>query len=71
MASVLVMALHVFNFPSIDLDTCPNTSQILFFTDRPTIQSMQQKFALYADKFPTWATQSDGESLDRLEKDTN
>jgi uncharacterized protein len=21
---------------------------------------MQQKFALYADKFPTWATQSDG-----------
>jgi predicted oxidoreductase (fatty acid repression mutant protein) len=34
--------------------------QILFFTDRPTVQSMQQKFALYADKFPIWATQSDG-----------
>ena len=34
--------------------------QILFYVDRPTVQGMQQKFALYADRFPTWATQSDG-----------
>ncbi|KAG9230416.1 Nitroreductase-like protein [Amylocarpus encephaloides] len=32
---------------------------VLFFEHRPTVSSMQEKFALYADKFPGWATQSD------------
>lgn len=34
--------------------------QILFFDDRTTIKSFQEKFALYADKFPIWATESNG-----------
>lgn len=34
--------------------------QVLFFEDRPTISSFQEKFAAYADKFPTWAAHSDG-----------
>jgi uncharacterized protein len=31
----------------------------LFFEDETVVQGMQQKFPLYADKFPVWATQSD------------
>jgi uncharacterized protein len=33
---------------------------ILFFEDQDVVRGMQEKFALYADKFPVWATQSDG-----------
>ncbi|KAL3424917.1 nitroreductase family protein [Phlyctema vagabunda] len=33
---------------------------VLFFTARSAVQTMQQKFAIYADRFPGWATQSDG-----------
>ncbi|KAL5322299.1 hypothetical protein ACEPPN_010271 [Leptodophora sp. 'Broadleaf-Isolate-01'] len=32
---------------------------VLFFESRSAISTMQEKFALYADKFPVWATQSD------------
>lgn len=39
--------------------TEPNP-QVLFFVNRPSVQAMQEKFALYADKFPIWATHSDG-----------
>lgn len=31
---------------------------VLFFDDRTVIAGMQKKFALYADKFPIWASQS-------------
>ncbi|KAK1760913.1 Nitroreductase-like protein [Echria macrotheca] len=31
---------------------------ILFFEDRAVIEGMQAKFAIYADRFPGWATQS-------------
>ncbi|KAE8442966.1 hypothetical protein EG329_002504 [Mollisiaceae sp. DMI_Dod_QoI] len=31
---------------------------VLFFDDRTVISGMQSKFALYADKFPIWAVQS-------------
>lgn len=31
---------------------------VLFFDDRTAVSGMQQKFALYADKFPIWASQS-------------
>ncbi len=33
--------------------------QVLFFESRAVVSGMQSKFALYADKFPVWATQSD------------
>lgn len=33
--------------------------QILFFEDETVVKGMQEKFALYADRFPIWATQSD------------
>lgn len=32
---------------------------VLFFEDQEVVEGMQAKFALYADKFPIWATQSD------------
>ncbi|KAI1375280.1 Nitroreductase [Hypoxylon crocopeplum] len=32
---------------------------ILFFEDQNVVNSMQEKYALYADKFPIWALQSD------------
>ncbi|KAI1104265.1 Nitroreductase [Jackrogersella minutella] len=32
---------------------------VLFFEDQNVVNSMQEKFALYADKFPVWAEQSD------------
>ncbi|KAI1489405.1 Nitroreductase-like protein [Biscogniauxia mediterranea] len=32
---------------------------ILFFEDQTVVSEYQQKFALYKDRFPTWATQSD------------
>lgn len=35
-------------------------SQILFFEDQTVVEGMQAKFALYADRFPVWATQSTG-----------
>lgn len=31
---------------------------VLFFDDQDTVQEYQNKFQIYADKFPTWATQS-------------
>lgn len=34
--------------------------QILFFEDQPTIQEYHEKFPLYADRFPTWASESSG-----------
>lgn len=33
---------------------------ILFFTDDSVVKGMQEQFALYADNFPGWATQSVG-----------
>jgi len=33
---------------------------ILFFESRSAIKAIQDKFALYADRFPPWAAQSDG-----------
>jgi len=33
---------------------------VLFFEDRAVVNSMQENFVSYADKFATWATQSDG-----------
>jgi len=32
---------------------------VVFFEDQEVVESMQAKFGTYADKFPTWATQSD------------
>ncbi|KAH7416744.1 Nitroreductase-like protein [Cadophora sp. MPI-SDFR-AT-0126] len=32
---------------------------VLFFESTAVVSGMQEKFALYADKFPLWATQSD------------
>lgn len=36
-----------------------NLKQVLFFEDQDVVNSMQEKFALYADRFPTWAAHSD------------
>ncbi len=36
------------------------TTQVLFFEDSAVVESMQSKYALYADRFPGWAVQSDG-----------
>ncbi|RDW59790.1 hypothetical protein BP6252_12877 [Coleophoma cylindrospora] len=33
---------------------------VLFFVSRSAVQSMQEKFAIYADRFPVWAGHSDG-----------
>ncbi|KAI3535083.1 nitroreductase [Colletotrichum abscissum] len=33
---------------------------VLFFEDQDVVNGMQEKFALYADRFPVWANQSDG-----------
>jgi predicted oxidoreductase (fatty acid repression mutant protein) len=35
------------------------TQQVLFFESRSAVTTMQEKFAIYADRFPPWATQSD------------
>lgn len=35
------------------------SSQVLFFEDQDVVNGMQEKFALYADRFPTWAGHSD------------
>lgn len=32
---------------------------VLFFESRSAVQTMQDKFAIYAERFPGWATQSD------------
>ncbi|KAH8764884.1 Nitroreductase-like protein [Diaporthe sp. PMI_573] len=32
---------------------------VLFFEDQDVVKGMQEKFALYADRFPTWAAHSD------------
>ncbi|KKY30547.1 putative nitroreductase family protein [Diaporthe ampelina] len=32
---------------------------VLFFEDQDVVNGMQEKFALYADRFPTWAAHSD------------
>ncbi|KAE9368047.1 Nitroreductase [Stipitochalara longipes BDJ] len=31
---------------------------VLFYTDKSVIKQMQEKFALYADRFPVWGTES-------------
>ncbi|EFX01536.1 nitroreductase family protein [Grosmannia clavigera kw1407] len=33
---------------------------VLFFEDEASVKELQTKFALYADRFPAWATQSIG-----------
>ena len=33
--------------------------QILFFEDQDVVNKMQENFALYADRFPIWANQTD------------
>ncbi|KAK0720388.1 Nitroreductase-like protein [Lasiosphaeris hirsuta] len=33
---------------------------ILFFEDEDVVKGMQAKFAIYADRFPVWSTQSSG-----------
>ena len=33
---------------------------VLFFEDQQVIESLQQKFALYKDNFPSWSLQSSG-----------
>ncbi|CAN8095190.1 unnamed protein product [Discula destructiva] len=33
---------------------------VLFYEDQKVVNAMQEKFAIYADRFPTWATQSSG-----------
>jgi len=33
---------------------------VMFFEDRSRVAEFQEKFAIYADRFPGWATQSDG-----------
>ena len=33
---------------------------MLFFVDRTVVKGMQDKFPLYADKFPVWGVHSDG-----------
>lgn len=33
---------------------------MLFYEDQKVVNGMQEKYALYADRFPTWATQSSG-----------
>jgi predicted oxidoreductase (fatty acid repression mutant protein) len=37
-----------------------NTQQVLFYIDTPTVEGFQANFALYADRFPQWATESSG-----------
>lgn len=33
---------------------------VLFFEDETVVKGLQEKFALYADKFPVWSLQSNG-----------
>lgn len=33
---------------------------ILFFDDRSAVQEFQEKYSLYADRFPLWAAESNG-----------
>ncbi|TDZ21438.1 putative nitroreductase HBN1 [Colletotrichum sidae] len=33
---------------------------VLFFEDQDVVNAFQEKFAVYADRFPGWAAQSDG-----------
>jgi len=33
---------------------------VLFFEDTTVVEGMQAKFAIYADRFPGWSTQSSG-----------
>lgn len=44
----------------MNLRVLTSLAQVLFFDDRTTIHEFQSKFALYASKIPTWATQSNG-----------
>lgn len=36
------------------------SKQVLFFESRSAVAGMQERFPAYADKFPVWASQSDG-----------
>lgn len=38
---------------------CLSMKKVLFYESRSVVNGMQEKFALYADRFPGWATQSD------------
>lgn len=49
--------LYLLKFLPIKADF---VKQILFFDDIPSIQAMQNAFPPYADKFPGWATDSNG-----------
>ena len=48
-------------FLPANLTSTANTSplpQVLFYTDRAVVRGMQDKFAVYADRFPTWGAES-------------
>lgn len=36
-----------------------SANQILFYEDQSVVNAMQEKFALYADRFPVWAGHTD------------
>lgn len=42
------------------LYNCLQPVQVLFFDHRPTLHDFQARFALYADRLPDWAVQSNG-----------
>lgn len=49
----LILPIHLSN-------QSPPPKQILFYVDQTVVNGMQEKFALYADRFPVWATESGG-----------
>lgn len=57
-----MLARYVFpHFPFLKGYAVANTQvQILFFEDQSVVEGMQAKFAIYADRFPPWASQSSG-----------
>lgn len=44
--------------PESQLTLAPNP-QVLFFEDQNVVNGMQEKFSIYADRFPVWAGHSD------------
>jgi len=58
---IILLSLHCFRsqiFRSADKKL--TSREVLFFIDTPTVQGFQTNFALYADRFPQWATESSG-----------
>ena len=57
--------LLVESFPTINpfsswyTDDLYKKTKVLFFEDQTVVETFQEKFALYADRFPGWALQSD------------